>query len=215
MAIVIPTPKKDDIVAQAAEVLRTLEDRGDAGALAYAQEFLRTYAGEKSAFYKSLEEVSKYAPGDVVGQSIENILQSFVQFVEQGHLGRLSLERKVQVDVVSDVMEQANLLLNSRGVHPAAPIIIIGCALEEFLRNWVEDSALHLKGRKPSIDSYAKTLREAEAIGKQDVKDITAWGGLRNTAAHGKWEEVSDAKIATIMLGAVNLFMRKYATEQI
>jgi hypothetical protein len=42
------------------------------------------------------------------------------------------------------------------------------------------------------------------------VKDITSWGGLRNHAAHGEWDEVSDKKRVGLMLEGVNLFMRKY-----
>ncbi|MEK0338401.1 MAG: hypothetical protein QQN41_13305, partial [Nitrosopumilus sp.] len=64
--------------------------------------------------------------------------------------------------------------------------------------------------KKPSLDSYAKTLRENELITKQDVKDITAWGGLRNHAAHGEWDQVSDKNRVMLMLEGINLFMRKY-----
>ena len=44
----------------------------------------------------------------------------------------------------------------------------------------------------------------------QDIKDITAWAGLRNDAAHGEWEEVKDRSKISLMLEGVNLFMRKY-----
>jgi hypothetical protein len=55
-------------------------------------------------------------------------------------------------------------------------------------------------------------LLAAELITKQDMKDITAWGGLRNHAAHGEWTEVSDRQRASLMLDGVNLFMRKYGS---
>lgn len=65
------------------------------------------------------------------------------------------------------------------------------------------------------MDSYAKVLREADLITKQDVKDITSWSGLRNHAAHGEWAEVNDKNRISIMLGGVNLFMRKYGEHGI
>ena len=35
-------------------------------------------------------------------------------------------------------------------------------------------------------------------------------GGLRNSAAHVKWDEVNDGNKVSLMLQGVNLFMRKY-----
>jgi hypothetical protein len=101
-------------------------------------------------------------------------------------------------------------LLNSKGVHPGAPAMIIGATLEEFLRTWIETENLSIGDKKPGLDTYTKILRSAKLITKQDVKDITAWAGIRNHAAHGEWEEVSDKKRIANMIEAVNLFMRKY-----
>ena len=45
---------------------------------------------------------------------------------------------------------------------------------------------------------------------KQDIKDITAWAGIRNDAAHGYWEKVESKENISLMLQGINLFMRKY-----
>lgn len=177
------------------------------------REFLRTYAGENSSFYFNIKKLmDKYdgKPGTSSGEAVFDILDAFVRYAEKGLLEGISIERKAQIDVVSDFLEQATFLLNDRGVHPAAPAVIIGAALEEFLRNWVEDFNLDLAGKPPSLDSYAKVLKEAKLITKQDIKDITSWTGLRNHAAHGEWDEVNNKNRISIMLEAVNLFMRKY-----
>ena len=115
------------------------------------------------------------------------------------------------MDVVSDFLEQAQQLLDTKGIHPAAPVVIVGAALEEFLRSWTESESLTIGGQKPGLDSYAKVLRENDLITKQDYKDIASWGGLRNHAAHGEWNEVSDKNRISLMLEGVNLFMRKYS----
>jgi hypothetical protein len=115
--------------------------------------------------------------------------------------------------VVSDFLEQAQHLLNGKGVHPAAPIVLVGATLEEFLRVWVEAAALPLGQRKPSLETYGQVLLTENLITKQDMKDITAWAGLRNHAAHGEWGEVADKQRAAIMLEGVNLFMRRYAAQ--
>lgn len=174
-------------------------------------EFLRMYAPPKSEFLASIRGYNpRNYSSDYAAKYIREILRSFVSYVEEGLLEGLSPERRAQIDVVSDFLEQSQSLLNSSKVHPAAPIVLIGAALEEFLRNWVEANELSIGNRKPGLNSYATVLRESDQISKQDVKDITSWSGLRNHAAHGDWDFVSDRNRATLMLEGVNLFMRKY-----
>lgn len=176
-----------------------------------AAEFLRTYAGEKSVFFNNLLRYEEDFIYHDNREAITAILESFIRYVENGLLEGVSIERRVQIDVVSDFLEQANSLLNTKDVHTAAPTVIIGAALEEFLRNWIEEAGLSLGGKKPGIDSYAKVLREEGLIAKQDIKDITSWSGLRNDAAHGEWEKVEQKEKISLMLQGVNLFMRKYS----
>lgn len=177
-----------------------------AGLKAEICEFFRLYAGPKSSFLQIAQAVI-----GVRGQeNLASTMESFISFVEAGLHAEISPERKAQLDVVSDLLDQANKLLESTKVHPAAPAVLIGATLEEFLRNWIEAENVNLGAHKPSIDTYAKALREADLISKQDVKDITSWAGIRNHAAHGEWEEVNDRNRIRLMLEGVNLFMRKY-----
>lgn len=142
-----------------------------------------------------------------------SVLISFANYIKAGLSEGVTPERNAQLDVVSDLLDQANTLLEDSKVHPAAPAVLIGATLEEFLRTWVEKEELSLGSKKPSIDSYAKTLREAELIDKQDIKDITSWAGIRNDAAHGEWKKVEDGQQISIMLQGVNLFLRKHETR--
>jgi len=178
-------------------------------ALAEAREFLRVYAGEKCSFVKQLNEVRLTWRPFTIDEHVRPALDAFINYVENGLLQGVSIEREARNDVVSDFLAQAQDLLASPKVHPAAPTVIIGAALEEYLRNWVEEASLPLGNKKPSIETYSTTLREADLLSKQDVKDITSWGGLRNHAAHGEWEEVADRNRISLMLEGVNLFMRK------
>ena len=95
-------------------------------------------------------------------------------------------------------------------MHPAAPAALIGASLEEFLRNLVDAHGFLEKISKPGIDAYAKTLKTNDLINAQDMKDITSWAGIRNSAAHGKFEDLSKDQI-NLMLQGINLFMRKYS----
>jgi hypothetical protein len=181
------------------------------GVYAEACEFLRMYAGPKSEFLDSLKAFNPRSFNDeYVSSNVRAVLSSFRAYVEAGLHAEITPERRAQLDVVSDFLEQAHQLLESKGIHPAAPAVLIGAALEEFLRTWVEIEGASLGNSKPSLDAYAKVLRESEKITKQDYKDITSWAGLRNHAAHGEWDEVSDKSRVSLMLEGVNLFMRKY-----
>lgn len=205
----------DDLIKQTRRIIESSGQNPGAGMLSEAMEFLRVYTGEKSAFFKQLSTVDPYWNDSHVKKYVVTSLEAFIRYVESGLLEGISIERKAQIDVVSDFLEQANTLLISKEVHPATPAVIIGAALEEFLRNWIEEAGLSLGGKNPSLDSYAKVLREEDLITKQDVKDITSWSGLRNHAAHGEWAEVNDKNRISIMLEGVNLFMRKHGEHNI
>lgn len=201
------------LVNQAKRIIQVAQNVSGFSVLAEASEFLRTYSGEKSAFLRPLAEVDSAWDEEYVSDIVVRTLEAFVRYVENGLLGGIAIQRQAQIDVVSDFLSQADVLLASKDVHPAAPTVIIGAALEEFLRNWVEEASLGLGSRKPSIDAYVSVLRDADLITKQDHKDITSWAGLRNSAAHGEWEEVSDKRRIALMMEGVNLFMRKYGAR--
>ncbi len=201
--------EKDELINQARRIISEV-DSNPHGSLAQAKEFLLNYAGQNNSFYLSLENMGNVSIGFFI-MKIKSVLESFVIYAENGLLRSLSLEREIQIETVSDYLEQAETLLNDKKVHPAAPAVLIGASLEEFLRNWLEDSGAGLDNLKPNLDSYAKELRSMELISKQDLKDITSWGGTRNDAAHGLWDNVNDRNRIRLMLEGVNLFMRKYS----
>lgn len=200
----------DDLIRQARRIIDISHTGAGEGVFTEALEFLRVYAGEKSMFFKNLSTVPLKSDDQYKRGNAAAALKAFIRFTESGLLTGISIERKAQIDVVSDFLQQAANLLDDHRVHPAAPTVIIGAALEEFLRNWVEEADLDLGEKKPSLDSYATALRGAELITKQDIKDTTSWSGLRNHAAHGEWDKVNDRSRISLMLDGVNLFMRKY-----
>jgi hypothetical protein len=201
---------QEQLLDAAKKILEKVRGNRDywAGIKAEVCEFLRLYAGPKTSFY----DVAEKAAGVHIREHLATTMESYISFVTAGLYGEISPERKAQLDVVSDLLEQCHTLLENEKVHPAAPAVLIGATLEEFLRNWVEGKDIPLAGKKAGLDTYCKLLREAELISKQDTKDITSWAGIRNHAAHGEWEEVSDRNRIQLMLEGVNLFMRKCTT---
>jgi hypothetical protein len=205
----------DELIQQAEALKKRIQPYGiheqgiskGEGAKAQVCEFLRVYAGPKSAFTKEAEAAAGNDKYQVA--MLTHILNSYVEFLRAGLASGVTPEVRAQIDVVSDILAQAQALLEQPKVHAAAPTVLVGASLEEFLRTWLEREGLSVA--RTGIDAYAKTLRDAEKITKQDIKDITAWSGLRNHAAHGEWDLVSDRQQASLMLQGVNLFMRKYA----
>ena len=178
------------------------------GSKAEVCEFLSRYAGPRSAFFReasNLRGIEEYQ-----FEGLASILSSFISFIKTGLAEGISPERQAQLDVISDFLDIAHRLLEDKLTHPAAAAMLVGATLEEFLRNWLEDASLALGNRRPSLQSYAETLRSANLITVQDVRDITSWAGFRNHAAHGEWEEVSDRQRIGLMLEGVNILMRRY-----
>lgn len=201
---------KEELIVQARRIIAESEANAYGG-LTQAKEFLKTYVGRENNFFIMLDKIGIGTSINIVQRRVIGVLQSFIQYAENDLIRNVSLEREIQIETVSDFLEQANKLLDSREVHPAAPAVLIGASLEEFLRNWLEDDGFDLTSIKNSLDSYTTELRRQGRITKQDQKDIISWSGARNDAAHGHWENVSDRNRIKLMLEGVNLFMRKYS----
>ena len=173
-----------------------------------AKEFLRVHVGDDSEFYNSILFLDDKQPD---GRAFANILRSFQEYILDGFSNDFTPLQQAEQNVVSDFLDQARVLLQDQKVHPAAACVLIGATLEEYLRNWTERESLKLGNRKPSISAYKDLLSSKKLITKQDGKDILAWSGLRNEAAHGKWKEINNRERAKIMLEGVNLFLREYS----
>lgn len=174
------------------------------GTIAGARSFLERFAGSRSHFYKDACKIMSARP-------VAAILRSFVRSLERGLVQGIDPKREAQVEVVSDILEQAQALLANNRVHPAGPAVLIGAALEEFLRTWIEREGIRVTG-KPGLDNYSTALVKNGDLKRQDKKDITGWAGLRNHAAHGEWDDVPKDAVQ-IMLQGVNLFLRTHGGQ--
>ncbi len=148
-------------------------------------------------------------------RAVGDVIAEWVRMVCSGHVKpRLVESFSVSAAASTDLLEQVRALNADKGVVPAAPIVLAGVALEIALRSAVEELGLTVEGR-PSIDAYAKALRQADVLNKQGIKEVTQMAGLRNDAAHGHHEMLS-RKGATLMEQQVNLFLARleHAVQQ-
>ncbi|WP_235299764.1 hypothetical protein [Portibacter marinus] len=171
-------------------------------------QFVRSYIGDQTEFYHILSTAKNESNETKRYFKAVEVLTAVRDFLNDGLEIDTSNKFQTQNDLVSDFLLQAERLLNNKNIHPAAPAILIGATLEEFLRVVISKYDF-TEIEKGSIDKYAQLLKKEEKIDKQDFKDITVWAGLRNAASHGHFSEVDDRKRISLALEGVNLFMRK------
>jgi hypothetical protein len=139
------------------------------------------------------------------------VLRVWADAVSKGIVAPLQAEAQgVRAVASTDIMEQVRVLVEDKGVYPASPIMLAGAALEVALRSAVAELKLELKER-PSIGAYARCLRQAKFISAQDMKDVDQMAGVRNSAAHGEFDELSRER-AGLMEQQVNLFLTKLSS---
>lgn len=176
---------------------------------AAAVEFLRRYAPD-THFYIGAAEAFADGRGQSVSEALLQLigmLEGWADFVEAGFTTTLPFGARARIEAATDLLEQVQTLLDDASVVPAAPVMLAGAALEELLRSLVLAHEATVKG-KPGLTTYAEALRVAGVLSPQDVKDVIAWAGQRNEAAHGHFEALSRPR-AQIMVDGINLFMRQ------
>lgn len=120
-----------------------------------------------------------------------------------------SVSELIHADMFSDFLEMAQYL-QAEGYKDAAAVIV-GSVLESHLRklcekNWIE---VVLNGKPKKADALNSELAAAAIYSKLDQKNITAWLGLRNHAAHGQYAEYTKDQVA-LLLQAVGDFVSRY-----
>lgn len=91
---------------------------------------------------------------------------------------------------------------------------MIGSTLEEHLRQLCDTYKVDKTVVKGSDDVPKKAdgmnidLKKAGAYNALDQKQVTAWLGIRNSAAHGKYEEYTWEQVKALYDGVLNFIAR-------
>ncbi len=109
----------------------------------------------------------------------------------------------IQAEVFDDFLEQAEHLLQQGYYQPAA--VVAGAVLEDGLRKLCSRKAIALPDA-PKLDRMNADLAKAGVYNRLWQKNITALADLRNKAAHGQWEQFTEADVKN-MLQQVRSFM--------
>lgn len=111
----------------------------------------------------------------------------------------------------TDVLGQAQSLLDDDDVHVAAPIVLAGAALEEALRGQVEARGLDILGHG-SITTYAMALRRASVLTEPDRALAEVVAKVRNDAAHGRFTDLHRDQ-AQLAVSQVAFLLSKLSDE--
>lgn len=182
-----------------------------------ARECFRLYAGPDSHW--SLEAESVYRNNgerqskETGIRALGDLLAAWCTQVRAGTAELLGERAQRELAAVrTDLMGQVRQLLEDRSMHPAAPIVLCGAALEIALRGLAEARTVAVDERA-SMNTLTTALRGAGLLTPQDVKDLTMCAGIRNQAAHGEFDAL-DAIRAGLMEQATNMLLRRLAEIQ-
>jgi hypothetical protein len=141
--------------------------------------------------------------------ALPGILKALRADYEAGYLK--SVHELIHGDIFGDFLEMAEYLLTEGYKDPAA--VLAGGVLEEQLRKLCQASGIPVtKGTQPKkADALNADLAGANVYSKLDQKSITSWLGLRNNAAHGKYNEYSKAQVALMVQGVREFITRNPA----
>ena len=120
-----------------------------------------------------------------------------------------TFEELTHANVFSDFLEMAEYLLEN-GYKDAAAVLA-GSSLEVHLRNLCvkHGIASTSNGKPKKADLLNAELTKGKVYAKLDQKQVTAWLGLRNHAAHGEYDKYAKERVHSLVDGIRN-FIRRY-----
>ena len=208
----------DQIIEQGNQTLQTRKQKslGDAvdpalmtGFRSAALSFIERVYGESHPHFEQFTHSTRtYYSSDL--SSGLAILSSIRAEINAGWLS--SIKGLVAAELFADFLEMSEHLLDSGYKDPAA--VMAGSVLEEHLRQLCRREGVdteEVKDEKPvpkKADRLNADLAKAEVYSKLDQKQITAWLGLRNSAAHGRYDEYNSEQVRLLISGATEFMAR-------
>ena len=126
--------------------------------------------------------------------------------IDSGYM--VSLEELIHSEVFSDFLEMAEYL-QSTGYKDAAAVIS-GSTLEAHIKQLCVKYSVSTQsnGKPKKADTLNSDLVKASAYSKLDQKNVTAWLGLRNDAAHGNYNEY-DKQQVKLLINSIRDFITR------
>lgn len=165
--------------------------------------------------YPAIASISKLKPtADRLEWGV-SMLRAVKNDLEAGFLDRIFL--RIEAEVASDYMGQAEELLaeGSSGRFNHVPsAVLAGAVLEKSLRKICENQippidTLNAKGAPKTLTPLIDDLKKANVFNELKAKQLRAWADIRNSAAHGSFEEFNRTDVEQMIHGVSN-FLTDY-----
>lgn len=160
--------------------------------------------GEDSVHYMRLNSLFKDYPKWPDVQQAFGVLLAAKEDYEKGAL--FDIRKLIEADLFDDFLEQADYLLDAGYYQPAA--VITGSILEDGLRKLCVSASISLPDR-PKLDWMNAELAKRGIYNRLTQKKVTSLADLRNSAAHGKWDEFEKADVES-MIRDTRTFMERF-----
>jgi len=146
-------------------------------------------------------------------------LQFGIQFLkavsedfDQGFLDDIGMQ--IETEIAADYLGQAIMLVESElreQISSAPAAVLAGVVLEKCLRSMCEHLSppepTTLNNGKPlTLNPLIEALRKRGAFNEVQAKHLRAWADIRNSAAHGQFEEFTTEQVKAMIRG-IELFL--------
>ena len=169
-----------------------------------AKNIIANSCGENSQHFKEFEKAQKRTRYDNNFSVLRRLAAVFLAAKDDFEGGYVKTIRSlIQAEVFDDELEQATELLNSGYISAAA--VISGTVLESTLRSLCLANGIQFG----KMDKMNSDLAKAGVYNGLVQKKITAFAAVRNSAAHGKKDDFTNADVQSMIEG-VKLYVEQY-----
>ena len=158
--------------------------------ISLCQSFLSTTVGKGNVFYQNFSISTRRGAYPSCVEAGIGILTALKIEIESDLL--VKVHTLALAEVFSDFLEMAEHLLESGLKDPAA--FLVGAVLEDGLRKLAKENKITLSPR----DDISSVNNKLAANGVYDTytqRQIHAWKKIRNSAAHGKFDEYDEKEV--------------------
>ena len=162
-------------------------------------------SGTKSQYTQDLNEIRKNYPAlHTQTSAVLGVVRALRGDIASGYLR--TLEELVHASVLSDFIEMAEHLLTN-GYKDAAAVIAVS-VLERHLKDLSKKNNIKIvtesdnsKEKPQKAETLNAELVKEAVYSKLDQKNVTAWLGLRNEAAHGNYVNYNEEQVRQLIAG--------------
>ena len=127
------------------------------------------------------------------------ILRAAREDIAGGYLQKV--EVLVSAEVFDDFLEMAEHLLDNGYKDPT--VSLVGAVLENELRRMCRDNDIPVKS-DDNIGSLNQKLFQKSIYGKPQMRQISIWQAIRDSADHGKFEDYNAESVKNMLEGVRN-----------